>query len=202
MAKLKKTDIPKLIMLIRTNFENAYNFQSEAEGAMLVAYWYDCLKDYSQEVVFQAVSNAIKTSDFAPKIKNILDEVDKLVNAGQKTDEELWAELRSVLYEVFDASRYCNPQYSEETYKYGKERLDKVWNELSEEIKTYLVNLSTLIDIACADEESRQYEKGRFLKAIPRIRETIKNRKASEQFLKLAGASGLTLLLGTKKDES
>lgn len=201
MANLKKTDIPQLIMLIRTNFENAYNFQSEEEGRLLIAYWYDCLKEYPREVVFQAFNNAIKSSEFAPKIKNILDEVDKLVNAGKKTDEELWAELRGVLYEVFDASRYCNPQYSEDTYKYGKERLDKVWNELSEEIKTYLVNLSTLIDIASGDEESRQYEKGRFLKAMPRIRETLKNRKASEQFLKLAGG-GLTLLLGNKKDES
>lgn len=200
MAKLKKTDIPKLIMLIRTNFENSYNFKTEEEGAVLIAYWYDCLKDYPQEVVYQAFNNAIKNSEFAPKIKNILDEVNKLVNAGEKTDEELWAELSGVLYAVDDAS--CDLRYGEECYKRGCARLNKIWSELSEEIKAYCVTISGLREIAAMDNEGRQYEKGRFLRAMPRIRETLKNRKSSEQFLKLAGASDLVLLLGTKKDES
>lgn len=197
MANLKKTDIPQLIMLIRTNFENAYNFQSEEEGRLLIAYWYDTLKDYPREVVFQSVSNAIKTSDFAPKIKNILDEVDKLVNANKKTDEELWAELVSVLYETHDAS--CDLRYGDESYRRGTAKLSKIWSELSEEIKAYCVNISGLREIAAMDNESRVFEKGRFLKAMPRIKETLKNRQASEQFLKLAGANGLTLLLGNKK---
>lgn len=199
MAKLKKTDIPQLIMLIRTNFENAYNFQSEEEGALLIGYWYESLKEYSREVVFKAFDNAIKTSDFAPKIKNILDEIDKLVNAGNKTDEELWAELVDVLYETYDAG--CDLMYGEEAYRRGTERLNRIWAALSEEIKAYCVTISGLREIASMNSETRVYEKGRFLKAMPRIRETLKNRKASEQFLKLAGG-GLTLLLGNKKDES
>lgn len=201
MAKLKKTDIPKLIMLIRTNFENAYNFKTEEEGALLIAYWYECLKEYTQEVVYQAFNNAIKNSEFAPKIKNILEEADKLVNAGKKTDEELWAELKDVLYEALDASHYCNPQYNEETRKYGRDKLDKIWEDLSDEIKAYCVNISGLIEIAAMESESRQFEKARFLKAMSRLRETLKNRKESEQFLQLMGANGLKLLLGNKKDE-
>lgn len=126
--------------------------------------------------------------------------MDKLVNANKKTDEELWAELVSVLYETHDAS--CDLRYGDESYRRGTAKLSKIWSELSEEIKAYCVNISGLREIAAMDNESRVFEKGRFLKAMPRIKETLKNRQASEQFLKLAGSNGLTLLLANKKDES
>lgn len=200
MAILEKSDMPKLIMLIRTNFENAYNFKTEEETRLFIDYWYDCLKEYPREVVYKAFDNAIRHSEFAPKIKNILDEAEKLTSADRKTDEELWAELTSVLYEVYDASRNLNSQYSEETRADGIKRIDKVWAELSDEIKGYVVNKSTLIEISELNDESRQYEKGRFLRRMPVVKESLKNRQASEQFLKLVGGSDLTCLIDFKGD--
>lgn len=200
MAILKKSDMSKLIMLIRTNFENAYNFKTEEETRLFIDYWYDCLKEYPREVVYKAFDNAIRHSEFAPKIKNILEEAEKLTSADKKTDEELWAELTSVLYEVYDASRNLNPQYSEETRADGANRIDKIWGELSEEIKGYVVNKSTLIEISELDDGSRQYEKGRFLRRMPTVKESLKNRHASEQFLKLTGASNLIFLIKNKTE--
>lgn len=197
MAKLQKTDIPKFLMLIRVNFENAYNFKSEEEAKILVEYWYKWLKDYPQEVVRTAVENAICNSEFAPKIKNILDEADKLVNAGNKTDEELWAELCDVRWEAYNAWQYCNPAYCEDTQKEGRSRLQKVWDNLSPEIKTYVVNKLGLAELGGMNSEQLQYEKARFFKSIPRIRETLKNREAATQFLKLTGTSDLQKLLGS-----
>lgn len=196
MAKLQKTDIPKLLMLIRVNFENAYNFKSEEEAKMLVEYWYECLKDYPQEVVYKAFDQAIRSSEFAPKLSNIIAEADKLVNAGKKTDEELWAELCDIRWEAYNAWQYCNPMYNEETRKEGLRRIQNVWDDLSLEIRAYVVNKSGLAEIGGMDGETLQYEKARFLKAMPRIRETLKNRKAATRFLQLNGASDLTKLLG------
>ena len=194
--KLQKTDIPKLLMLIRVNFENAYNFKSEEEAKMLVEYWYECLKDYPQEVVYKAFDNAIRGSEFAPKIANIIAEADKLINAGRKTDEELWAELCDVRWEAYNAMQYCNPTYNDETRSIGQRRLKALWDTLSPEIKTYVVTKAGLAEIGGMDDETLKYEKARFLKSMPRIRETLKNRKAATRFLQLNGASDLTKLLG------
>lgn len=194
--KLQKTDIPKLLMLIRVNFDNVYNFKTEDEAKLLVEYWYECLKDYPQEVVYKAFDNAIRSSEFAPKLSNISAEADKLVNACKKTDEELWAELCDVRWEAYNAMQYCNPTYNDETRSIGQRRLKALWDNLSPEIKTYVVTQRGLAEIGGMNEEALQYEKARFLKAMPRIRETLKNRKAATQFLKLTGTSDLQKLLG------
>lgn len=197
MAKLQKTDIPKLIMLIRVNFENAYNFKSEEEATLLVDYWYNVLKDYSREVIYKAFDNAIRGSEFAPKLSNIIAEADKLVNAGKKTDEELWAELCDVCWEAHCAYQYCLPIYNDGTQKEGRTRLKRVWDCLSPEIKAYVVNKSGLSDIGGMNEEALQYEKARFFKAMPRIRETLKARSDAEQFIQLCEGNNFKLSFGS-----
>lgn len=201
MAKLQKTDIPKLLMLIRVNFDNAYNFKTEEEAKLLVESWYEYLKDYPKEVVQGAVNNAIRGSEFAPKIKNILDEADKLINAGKKTDEELWAELCDVRWEAYHAMQYCKNVYPKSTQQEGQSRLNEVWHGLSPEIRAYVVNTTGLADIGGMDRETLQYEKSRFLKAMPRIRETLKYRQASTEFLKLVDAVDLKQLLSGNREE-
>ena len=200
-STLQKTDIPKLIMLIRVNFENAYNFKSEDEAKLFVMYWYSCLKDYPREVVYAAFNNAIRGSEFAPKIANIIAEAEKLVNAGNKTDDELWAELCDIRWEAYNAWQYCNQMYNEETRKEGLRRIQNVWDDLSLEIRAYVVNKSGLAEIGGMDIEKLQYEKARFLKAMPRIRETLKNRQAATQLLEMTYANDLIKLLGSGEDK-
>lgn len=199
MTKLKCEDIPKLLMLIRVNFENAYNFKSEDEAKLLVEYWYECLKVYPREVVYKAFDNAIKSSEFAPKIATILSEVNKLVEANGKTDEELWAELCRVKYEAYDASLSCNPQYSVETQKEGKKRLDAVWRNLSPEIMLYVVDEIGLARIGAMDDEALQYEKTQFFKSMSRLRVKLRTREEVKNLFKLTGAIDLPLL-SDKKD--
>lgn len=195
MTELKKTDIHKLLVLIRANFENAYSFKTEEEARLLIEFWYDSLKGYPKEVVYQAVGNAIKHSEFAPKIANILNEIKVLNSVNEKTDIELWAELDDVLYEVYDTAQYLRyPQHFNEADK----KLNEIYNALSDEVKLFVVNVSTLMEIAAMDSESRKFEKARFLKSMPSLREHASNKAQSEQFLKLAGGGGLIFLLGNK----
>lgn len=194
MTVLKKTDIHKLLVLIRANFENAYSFKTEEEARILIEFWYDSLKEYPQEVVYQAVGNAIRHSEFAPKIANILNEIKVLNSFNYKTDIELWAELDNVLYEVYDTSRYLRyPQHFDTADK----KLNEIYKALSEEIKLFVVNVSTLIEIAEMDDESRKFEKARFLKTMPSLREHAKNKAQAEQFLKLVGEAGGRLPIST-----
>lgn len=198
MTPLKKTDIHKLLVLIRANFENSYNFKTEEEARLLIEFWYDSLKQYPKEVVYQAIGNAIKHSEFAPKIANVLNEINSLNSLNEKTDIELWAELDNILYEVYDTAQYLRyPQHFDEADK----KLNEIYNTLSGEIKLFVVNVSTLIEIANMDSESRKFEKARFLKTLPSLKEHAKNKAQAEQFLKLAGVSDLTFLIGNKTED-
>lgn len=197
MTELKPKDILDVITLIRVNFDNAYNFKTEEEAKMLVSFWYDSLKEYSKEVVYQAVANAIKHSEYVPKLANILNEIKALSSLNEKTDIELWAELDDILYEVYDTAQYLRyPQHFESADK----KLNELYNALSDDIKLFVVNVSTLIEIAAMDKESRKFEKARFLKSMPDLREHAKNKAQAEQFLKLAGAENLSFLISFKGD--
>ena len=193
MTQLEKTDIHKLLVLIRANFENAYNFKTKEEATLLIEFWFDSLKGYSKELVYQAVGNAIKHSEFAPKIATVLSEIERLNSINKKTDIELWAELDDILYEVYDAAKYLRyPQQYEGAHK----KIEEIYCALSDEIKLFVVNTSTLVEIAEMDGESLKFEKARFLKIIPSLREHARNKKAAEQFLLAAGITKQDLLLG------
>lgn len=197
MTTLEKTDIHKILVLIRANFENSYNFKTEEEARLLVEFWYDSLKQYPKEIVYQAVYSAIKSSEFAPKIATILNEIRTLTSLNEKTDIELWAELDDKLYEVYETAQYLRyPQHFNEADK----KLNEIYATLADEIKLFVVNVSALIEIAAMDSESKKFEKARFLKTMPSLREHAKNKVQAEQFLKLAGATDLTFLIGNKSE--
>lgn len=197
MTQLEKTDIHKLLVLIRANFENAYNFKTKEEAALLIEFWFDTLKNYPKELVYQAVGNSIKHSEFAPKIASVLKEIERLTSVNEKTDIELWSELDEVLYEVDDAAKYLRyPQQCEEAHK----KIQEVYRTLSDEIKLFVVNTSTLVEIARMDGESRKFEKARFLKAMPSLREHSRDKKDAEQFLLAVGITKQDVFLGFKGD--
>lgn len=195
MTTLEKTDIHKILVLIRTNFENSYNFKTEEEARLLVEFWYESLKEYPKEVVYQAVYSAVRRSEFAPKIATILNEIKTLNSVNEKTDIELWTELEDVLYEVYETAQYMRyPQH----YHNAEKKVNKIYSDLSDEIKLFVVNVSTLIEISAMDSESRKFEKARFLKTMPSLRQHAKDKVQAEQFLKLIGATDLTFLIGNK----
>lgn len=196
MTKLNPKDVLDLLKLIRINFENAYNFKSEDEAKILVAFWYDSLKEYPKEVVCQAVGNAIKRSEFAPKIANILNEIKVLNSLNEKTNIELWSELDGALSEVYDAAQYLRyPQHFEGAY----EAITEIYNALSDEIKLFVVNVSSLVEIATMDAENKKFEKARFLKVMPSLKEHATQKAQAEKFLRIVGADDLHFLIRGKE---
>ena len=200
MIQIKKTDIHKILVLIRANFENAYNFKTDEEATLLIEFWYDSLKDYPKELVFAAVKSAIQASEFAPKISTVLAEVKKLTDANKKTDVELWSELEDTFYPVYRATLYLRyDQY----HKRASDKIKQIYEKLSDEIKLYVVNASTLKELAelanRSDDDSIKYEKARFLKLMPELRAKQASRAEAKQFLQLCEANGINLI-GGKSD--
>lgn len=181
MTALKKQDIIKILTLIRANYDNAYASTSVEEAEMLINFWYDCLNKYSYETVYEATKTAISKSQYIPRLANIVNEAEKIVTADRKSDEELWAELTDKLYEVYDVSRYlAYPQH----YESASKKLDDIYASFSEELKLYVVNVSSLVDISELQPENLIYERVRFLKQMPVLRAHAKDKQAAQMLLK------------------
>ena len=195
--ELSKKDIAQYITMIRLNFENAYPTRDDDELTLLIGSWYSILKDYPKEVCNEAVMQTLKRAKFAPRIGDVVETIDKMQSAFQKTDTELWAELTSVLGKtrtaVYDI-RYLNGCQN------ARERLKGIFDGLSQELKNYVRNTSGLIDIADYDDDQLSYEKGRFLRIMPSLREREKTRKElPESVAKLVGGVADKLQIENKK---
>jgi hypothetical protein len=193
--KLKQSDILQIIALIRINNEKAYQI-TEGEMTVLVNFWYESLCAYPKEIVFEATKNAIRNSEFTPRLATIINEIKKLSSIGKKSDIELWAELKDVLWNVRDAAydlRY------DSSWQDASNRISRIYSNLSSEIKLYVVNTSSLIEIANLDDEELKFEKARFLKLLPTLREHAEERKQAEDFQLLLESKQLGINLTSQK---
>ena len=179
MKKLTKRDIGIYLVKINLNFENAYNFGDD-EQSLLVESWYEALSEYPKEICDRAVNNALKYARFAPKLGDIVEEIEKLMNADSKSDEELWAELMNVTTKVYDISRYLK---YEQYFKNATAKLRDIYDGLSGELKLYVVNISTLIEISELPRESLPYEKARFFKQMPVLRRHAEEKQTAKKLL-------------------
>lgn len=182
MTPITIADINKYITTIRINFENAYKTQNEEERQMLYRTWYSILKEYPKEVCDRAVIEAIKHAKFAPRIGDIVEQIDKMKTAYEKTTEELWAELTGVFRDVlYWKSRFFGTYITPSGLTQGeiaRQWVDHIYDNLSVELKEYVRNKSTLIELAEYTDEQLSYERGRFIRVMPVIKERAKTRQA------------------------
>ena len=180
--QLTENDIVKIIQKIRVNYDNAYTGFLPEEMKALISFWYESLKMYPLELVNEAVKKAIISSEFAPRLANIMSEIRKIQTAGAPSDQQLWAELMGVLDKVYQISRYLPyPHYSQWTNR----ELNKIYDGLSGELKLFVVNRSTLVDISEMTDENLQYERARFFKQMPALRQHYYDSLEAKDFLLL-----------------
>lgn len=186
---IDKSDIAKVIQVIRINYDNkAYNLSAE-ELSMLIDFWYDSLKEYPKELVLEATKRAIQSSEFAPKIATILSEIEKLLCANDPSDTELWDKIIKTLPIVIGLRKkteYYGTEYYGDYARVDKE-IEDIFNELPAECKSYFVDKLNLIALAYhwynEEDEIVSIEKSRFFKMIANLRQRTK----SKQFMESAG---------------
>lgn len=194
--ELTKKDIIKILELIRINYDNAYSGYNTEQTKNLCDFWYESLKNYPKEIVFESVYSLIKRNEFAPRLANITDGIKALQNIDAPTDTQLWAELSGVLGKVYQISRYlAYPQYSQWT----DSELNKVYDGLSEELKLFVVNRSTLVEISEMTEEALQYERARFFKQMPALRQHYYDSLDAKEFLLLTNNGDTLKQIENKK---
>jgi hypothetical protein len=180
--KLTKKEIVKIITAIKVQCPEALPYKNETESDILIDMWHDILKEYPSEIVWAAVRNALKNTVYQKQnwIGAICQEIDKMQTAYEKSTEELWAELTGVLREVSECAYKFRFNFVERNGKTQGEnariRVKEIYNGLSPEIKDYVRNEYTLIDFADLTDQQLNFEKGRFIKTIPQIKERAKTR--------------------------
>ena len=181
MTPITPQDVNKYITTIRINFENSYKTQNDEEREILIKSWYAILKDYPKEIVSQAVIDAIKYAKFAPRIGDIVERIEKMREAYEKSDEELWSELTGVLRKVSSntyAYRYTFIEANGKTQgENALQRNKDIFAGLSDELKAYCQSLDDLEKIAEYTDEQLSYEKGRFLRIMPTIKQRARTRQ-------------------------
>ena len=194
--ELTKNDVIKIIEIIRVNYDNAYSGLSADETKLLIDFWYDSLKKYPRETVFECLKSAINSCEYAPRLANIIKEIRRIQEANSPTNDVLWAELTGVLGKVYQISRYlAYPQYSQWT----DSELNKAYDGLSEELKLFVVNRSTLVEISEMTEEALQYERARFFKQMPALRQHYYDSLDAKEFLLLTNNGDMLKQIENKK---
>lgn len=179
MSKIKKEDVANYILKIRLNFENAYVLEKN-DSILLTTNWFEILNKYPKEICDQAVNNALAKAQYAPRIGDIVKEIKILLNNNHKTDEELWAELMDIKFEVYDLSRDLRyPQHFESVHK----KIKSIYDNLSEELKLFIVSTSELVRFSELSNEDIPYERTLFFKRMPILRQHTENKKKAEEFL-------------------
>lgn len=197
MSQLTVNDCNKYIMMIRIEYPNAFPIQARSEKereelyTMLVASWYRQLSKYPKEVCDRAVMDALGNAREGryPRIGDVKFQADKLIAAYEKTTEELWAELKGVLRQVSDNIYRYRFTYREANGKTqgenARQRNEDIFKALSPELRAYCQNLRGLAEIAEYTDEQMNYERGRFMRTMPIIKERAKTRYETGD--KLAG---------------
>lgn len=203
MKAVTLEDINKYLTTIRINFENAYKTQTDEERKILLQSWYVILKDYPKEVCDKAVIEAIKHAKFAPRIGDIVEQIEKMRVAFEKDENELWAELTGVLGNVssntyryrFNAVDYNGLTQGEN----ARRRNEAIFERLSPELKEYVKDVGGLITIAEYTAEQLTYERGRFMRNIPVMKERARTRQALPENIAGFLQSTATLITADRK---
>lgn len=175
--ELTKKDIDSIIGIISAHCPDAFNFKSAKDIELLAELWYNALCEYPKEVVFNATANTLKNSEYQKRnwLGAINLEIEKMKSSMEKSASDLWAELTATFYEVDDCAKslFCTFRDEDGLTQADKAeiRLREIYSSLNPLIKSYVRRVSELIRLARADSTELSVEKGRFMKAIPLIRE-------------------------------
>jgi hypothetical protein len=194
MTPITEQDIVEYITMIRLYYPKAYPLSTDAEQrkkeiSALLRSFALMLSEYPKEVCDVAVVNAIKNFNYGdyPKPADIIREIEKMRSAYEKTDGELWAELTGVLREVESCVyrfRFNAIDYNGQTQgDNARQRVEDIFNGLSPELKEYCGNQRGLVNIAQIPSNELQYEKGRFMRIIPTVKERARTRQATSDSL-------------------
>jgi hypothetical protein len=170
-----KQTIIKAIGAIKT----IYNyFGKDTDIELLVNTWAALLEEYSDEEIEKGVFMALKRCKYAPVPADIIEQIEALRTKNKPNEIELWNQLQRALKEVLYHSYRLDYNYIDNTGisqgEQARRAIQKVWDNLPDELKIYIGDKREMIEAARALNHSEvSYERNRFNKVYPVLRKRV-----------------------------
>lgn len=188
-----RADVVKIMARINLHFGGVYKSLSKEDKLTLVEDWTRVLGEYPVEVVNKAADKAIAHSEFAPRLATIVSCVEDMYDVtNDQTAEELWARLRQDIYEVSCLSLPIMYDYGAKA-EAARAKVREIYNKLPEELKTYVGgSVEAFYGLANKEEDFYNFDKGRFIRAYPNLKERVKTKaEMSPELTKLVAGDFL-----------
>lgn len=165
----------KIIVDMMTMLKYTYPyFAKDTDLKQVAKAWDFILKDIPDEDVMYGFKKALKTCKNPPSPADVISAIEQRDDAMADSPEMLWEELMKALNKA-DKYRYrLNASIIEPNGKTQRENaidaLNEIFNGLSKPLQEYVTNINGLMERLDYEAE---YEKMRFLKALPYIKGRI-----------------------------
>lgn len=174
--------VMKIVALFKQNY-GLYENATEEDMQTIIDSWYWALKDYDGVLVKEALKKVLITCKHKPTIAHIVEQINQIEQANNKSDQELWDELDK---QSLNACHYIG--CFKDTYipigetktqgDLAREKFGGIFDRLDPLIKEYLGNSKKrFYDIALMKQDEINFEMTRFFKAMPSIRERVKTKQ-------------------------
>lgn len=170
------------VFLMLTILDNTYRtkFTSDDNSAKLTTeIWYESLEPYPKDLVLSIFKDTIKKSRYAPVPADLVDKLDLVCNNSQKNQEQLWYELEQAVYDTSQILYYAEHPIYDATGKVKqrsmREQLLDLYNGLNPVLKEFVPSVGALVSFANLD--NLEFEKNRFIKRVPELREIVNTKK-------------------------
>ena len=174
----KKTIIKSLAVI-----KTVYNyFGKDTDTEMLVETWNILLSNYTDEEVNRGIFLALRVCKYAPTPADVIEQIENQKQIEKPSEQEVWTLYRQALRETNYYSYRLNYNYIDSSGisqgEQAKRQIEKIWNNLPQELKIYLGDKSELIRNARElNETDISYEKNRFSKTFPILQKRIEDKK-------------------------
>lgn len=191
---MKKETVVKIITEIKANYRYTYRDMTADEIRVMTARWYDCLKPFSDAQVEDAFRVALCKLSVPPTLADIIGIISRRERLKEKKDSELWTMFRNAIEKAKEATwdgeiGFCGH------YELKDGHAVKAYSALDEIIRAY-IDFDGFCEICKMNDEALLYERTRFLKALPELREAFSERKLMQKTAPQIGTNGIAQITG------
>ena len=199
MATINK--ITEIIAAIKTIYPY---YAKESDVPTLVKTWEMLLREFPDEAVDVALYKCLQTCKTPPTPADLIEKLDAMHKSLEPTDEELWDAYVSALKRAERQIFRFNYTFVEENGltqgQNARKRVEAIWEGLPGRIQQYIGSYGEFIRMAQRyNDEELKYEKSRFMKQMPTVRERSEYKKL---FTLLENGQGGQIGFGTLRIES
>ena len=164
---MTEREISELLVINQATYPYAYKEMSQVERGNLRGVWLTLFREYDGALVTHAFKEALKTCKYPVTPSDVFTQLDKMKNAVQPSDDQLWLEFLGGARLVYRASGYCPHRGAIVTTQTKAQ-----FENLPLEIREFAGNARSMLSYhQMGNEELTQFIKPQFLKRITLIRE-------------------------------